>query len=116
MRASSSFNSSSDVSGSSGLEDVVFVQSLDEIAHIGAHHFPACPVVAAHFVCDSCLVASLLHEFEDLGPDNVQGKHLAVMDVEENPSVHCLCSPNCVGYSEHGTWVSGGINIIHQVA
>jgi len=79
----------------------MLVQSLNEIEYICAHHFPACPIVAANFVCDSCLVASLLHEFEDFGPDNVQAKHLAVMDVEENSSVHCLCSPNCVGYLEH---------------
>lgn len=79
----------------------MFVQSLDEIEHIGAHHFSICPINPADFVCDSWLVVTLLHEFEDLGPDDIQAKQLAVMDVEENSSIHCLCSPNCVGYSEH---------------
>jgi hypothetical protein len=53
-----------------------------------------------------------LHEFEDFGPDNIQAKHLAVMDVEENSSVHCLCAPDCVGYFEHGTLFSSEIDVI----
>ena len=90
----------------------MLVQRLNEIEHIGAHHFPAGPVVTADFVCDSCLVISPLHQFEDLGPDNIQAKHLAVMDIEENSSIHCLGSPDCVGYSEHCTYVSRGIDAI----
>ena len=39
-------------------------------------------------------------------------KHLAVMDVEQNSSVHRLCSPDCVGNSEHCNCVSGGIDVL----
>jgi hypothetical protein len=95
------FKSSDGISGSEGLKDMVLVQRLDEIGHIGAHHFPARPIASADLVGDARLVIPLLHEFEDLGPDNIQAKHLAVMDVEENSSVHCLSLPNCVGYAEH---------------
>ena len=34
------------------------------------------------------------------------------MDVEENPSIHCLCAPDCVGYFEHGTLFSSEIDVI----
>src|SRR6267378_5005207 len=112
MRAPLSFKSSNSVSGSHGLEDVMLVERRDEIAHIGAHHFPAGPIGTADFVCDSCLVISPLHQFEDLGPDNIQAKHLAVMNVEENSPIHGLGSPGCVGYSEHYTSVSRGIDAI----
>src|SRR5882724_4599941 len=101
MRASLSCKSSDDVSGSPWLKDVVLLQGIDELEHIGAHHFPVCPIGTADFVRDSCVVISPLHQFEDLGSDDVQAKHLAVMDVEKNSSIHCLGSPDCVGYSEH---------------
>jgi len=112
MRASLSCKSSNDVSGSDGLKDVMLMQRLDEFEHIGAHHFPAGPVGTADFVCDSCLVISPLHQFEDLGSDNIEAKHLAVMNVEENSPIHGLGSPDCVGYSEHYTSVSRGIDAI----
>jgi len=112
MRASLSLKSSNDVSGSDGLKDVMLVQRLNEIEHIGAHHFPAGPVVTADFVCDSCLVISPLHQFEDLGPDNIQAKHLAVMDIEKNSSVRGLGSSDCVGYPEHGCGIPDGIGLI----
>jgi hypothetical protein len=35
-----------------------------------------------------------------------------VMDVEENASVDRLCSPDCVGNSEHCNCVSGGVDVI----
>ncbi len=78
------------------------MQTLDEIENVRAHRISGHLVIAADFVGDVRLVVSLLHEFEDFGPDDIQAKHLAVMNVEENSSVHCLRSPNCVGYSEHG--------------
>jgi hypothetical protein len=53
-----------------------------------------------------------LHQFEDLGSDNIEAKHLAVMNVEKNSSIRCLGSPDCVGYSEHCTCVSRGIDAI----
>src|SRR5216684_200823 len=112
MSASSSVNSSSNISGSNGLKDVVFVQSLDEIEHVGAHHFPACPIASADLVGDLWLVVSPLHQLEDFGPYDIQAKHLAVMDVEENSSVHRLCSPNCVGYLEHCCGTPAGIGLI----
>src|SRR5882724_12015694 len=112
MRASLSFKSSNDVSGSGGLKDVTLVQRLNEIAYIGAHHFPVCPIDTADFVCDSCLVISTLHQFEDLGSDNIQAKHLTVMDVEKNSSIHCLCLPECVGNPEHGGGIPEGIGLI----
>jgi len=37
---------------------------------------------------------------------------LAVVDVEEDPSVHRLCAPDCVGYFEHGTLFSSEIGVI----
>jgi len=83
-------------------DDKKIQASASTIAHVGAHHFPACPVVATDFVGDSCFVVSPLHQFENLGSYNIQAKHLAVMDVEENASVDCLGSSDCVGYSEHG--------------
>src|SRR5882762_3282954 len=112
MRASHSFKSSKDVSGSKGLKDVMLVERLNEIEHIGAHHFPVCPIVTADFGCDSCLVISPLHQFEDLGSDNIERKHLAVMNVEENSSIHCLGGPDRVGYSEHCTCVSHAVDRI----
>ena len=112
MRASLSFKSSNDVSGSDGLKDVMLVERIDEFEHIGTHHFPVCAIGTADLVCDSCLVISPLHQFEDLGSDNIERKHLAVMNVEENSSIHCLGSPDRVGYSEHCTYVSRGIDAI----
>src|SRR5882762_9318749 len=112
MRASLSFKSSNDVSGSDGLKDVMLVERIDEFEHIGTHHFPVCAIGTADLVCDSCLVISPLHQFEDLGSDNIETKHLAVMNVEENSSVHCLGSPDCVGYSEHCTCVSHAVDRI----
>jgi len=109
MDASLSFESSNEVHRPNGLKYVVLAKVFNEIVHVGAHHVPACSIVAADFVCDSRFVVSPLHQFEDLGSDNIQAKHLTVMDVEENSSIHCLCSPNCVGYSEHDPWVSGGL-------
>ena len=109
MRASLSFKSSNDVSGSDGLKDVMLVERIDEFEHIGTHHFPVCAIGTADLVCDSCLVISPLHQFEDLGSDNIETKHLAVMNVEENSSVHCLGSPDCVGYPEHGCGIPDGI-------
>src|SRR6267378_3725779 len=112
MRASLSLKLSNNVSGSGGLKDVVLVQRLNEIEHIGTYHFPAGPIGTADFLGDSCLVISTLHQFEDLGSDNIQAKHLAVMNVEENSPIHGLGSPDCVGYSEHYTSVSRGIDAI----
>src|SRR6267142_2134166 len=111
MRASLSFKSSNDVGGSDGLKDVMLVERIDEFEHIGTHHFPVCAIGTADLVCDSCLVISPLHQFEDLGSDNIEAKHLAVMNVEENSSIHCLGSPDCVGYPEHGTCVSGSMRL-----
>src|SRR5216684_3439872 len=112
MRGSLSFKSLNGVSGANGLENVMFVQSLDEIEHIGTYHFPAGPIGTADFLGDSCLVISPLHQFEDLGSDNIEAKHLAVMNVEENSSIHCLGSPDCAGYSEHCTCASRRIDAI----
>src|SRR6267142_4785961 len=112
MRASLSLKLSNNVSGSGGLKNVMLVQRLDEFEHIGTYHFPAGPIGTADFLGDSCLVTSTLHQFEDLGSDNIQAKHLAVMDVEENSSIHCLGSPNCVGYPEHGSGIPNGIGLI----
>src|SRR5689334_10272701 len=101
MGASFSFKSSNGVCGASGLNYVVLMKVLDEIAHIGAHHFPVCPVGMADFVGNSCFVVSPLHQLEDLGSDNVEAKHLPVEHVKEDPSVHRFGSPDCVGYPEH---------------
>jgi hypothetical protein len=80
------------------------VKMFNKVVHVGAHHFSAYSVVAADLVGDSWLVVSPLHQFEDLGSDNIQAEHLAVVDIEENAPVDCLGSPDCVGYSEHGPW------------
>jgi len=90
----------------------MLVQRLDEFEHIGTYHFPAGPIRTADFLGDSCLVISTLHQFEDLGSDNIQAKHLTVMDVEENSSIHCLGSPNCVGYPEHCSGIPNGSGLI----
>ena len=90
----------------------MLMQRLDEFEHIGTYHFPAGPIGTADFLGDSCLVISTLHQFEDFGPDDIQAKHLAVMDVEENSSVRGLGSSDCVGYPEHGCGIPDGIGLI----
>src|SRR5712692_9871025 len=102
MRGSLSFKSLNGVRGANGLENVMLVQSLDEIEYIRTYHFPAGPIVAADFLSDTRLVVSPLHQLEDFGPNDIQAEHLTVMDVEEDSPVRCLGSPDCVGYSEHG--------------
>ncbi len=112
MRGSLSFKSLNGVSGANGLENVMLVQSLDEIEYIRTYHFPAGPIVAADFLSDTRLVVSPLHQLEDFGPNDIQAKDLTVMDVEENSSVRCLCSSNRVGYPEHCCGIPAGIGLI----
>jgi hypothetical protein len=92
------------------------VQSRDEIVHIGARHFPAHSVVTADLIRDARFVVAALHEFENPGSDEIQAEHLAVMDIQQNPSVHCLCLPDGVGYSEHGIWRPDEFGLISPCA
>ena len=112
MRGPLSFKLLNGVSGANGLENVMLVQSLDEIEYIRTYHFPAGPIVAADFLSDTRLVVSPLHQLEDFGPNDIQAKDLTVMDVEENSSVRCLCSSNRVGYPEHCCGIPAGIGLI----
>src|SRR5712692_9879922 len=112
MRGSLSFKSLNGVRGANGLENVMLVQSLDEIEYIRTYHFPAGPIVAADFLSDTRLVVSPLHQLEDFGPYDIQAEHLTVMDVEEDSPVQCLGSPDCVGYLEHCCGTPAGIGLI----
>ncbi len=78
------------------------MQRFDELGNVGAHHFAVRAIVAADLFSDAGFVKPALHQFKNFGPDNVQAEHLPVMDVEQNSTVLCLCSPDGVGYSEHG--------------
>ena len=85
------------------------MQALDKLSNVRTHRIPGCLVVAADFLGDAWLVVPLLHQLEDFGSDDIQTKHLAVMDVEKNSPVHRLRSPDCVRYSEHGGRIPLGI-------
>src|SRR5271157_6338980 len=93
---------SCDVGGSHG-QEVVLLQSLNEIENVRAHRISGHLVIAADFIRDACFVVSLLHEFEDFGPDDIQAKHPPVMHVEQNSPVLGFGAPDCVGYSVHGS-------------
>lgn len=87
------------------------MQGLDKLAHIGAHHFPVCPVGMADFVCDSCLVEPLLHQVKDFGADHIQAEHLAVVHVQQDSAICSLGPSDCVGDSEHWFAVSEELNL-----
>jgi hypothetical protein len=84
-----------------GLQDMVLLESFDELDYIGAHDIPARSIVATDFVGDERLVVTPLHQFQDLGSDDIQAEHLAVVNVQQNSAIYCLAPPDCVGDSEH---------------
>jgi len=66
------------------LQDVVPVESIEELAHVAACDFPGYAVAIADLLGDARFVISAREEFKDLGTYQVQAKHLAVVNVEQN--------------------------------
>ena len=108
MRASSLATSSRDVGRANGLKDVVLLEHLDELEDVPANHFLADLELAADFVCDARLVVALREQIKDLGSDEVQAEHLAMMNVQKDAAVHGLGSPDCLGDLEHCCEAAGG--------
>ena len=48
------------------------------------------------------------HLIKNLGNDDVQAEHLAVVDVQQDATVYCLGSPDGIGDSEH-CWSAAAI-------
>ena len=89
------------------------MQSLDELDHVCTHYFFARSIVVTDFVCDAGFVIAPLHQFEDLGPDDIQGKHLTVMDIQQNSAIYRFGASDRVRYFQHTAksqmdWASGG--------
>jgi hypothetical protein len=86
---------------SAGLKKVVFLERLDEFVDVGPRGFDAHAECAANFLRDVGLVPSLFEKFQDSGPDSIQAEHLAMKDVEHDPSIFRLRVANCVRDSWH---------------
>ncbi len=63
------------------------VEGIEELAHVAACDIPGYAVGIADLLRDARFVISALEEFENLGTDQVQAKHLAVVNVEKNRAV-----------------------------
>jgi hypothetical protein len=84
------------------LKNVVTVESIEELAHVAASDIPGYAVGSADLLGDARFVISTPEEFEDLGTHQVQAKHLAVVDVQENRAVLRLGAAYVIRDSEHG--------------
>ena len=84
-----------------GLENVVPVESVEELAHIAACDIAVHAVSPADLLGDADFVISALQEFKDLGTYQVQAKHLAVVNVEQNRAVLGLSAANFAADFEH---------------
>jgi hypothetical protein len=80
----------------------VTVESIKELAHVAAGDIPGYAVGSADFLGDARFVISTREEFEDLGTHQVQAKHLAVVDVQENRAVLRLRAAYVIRDPEHG--------------
>ena len=78
------------------------VESIEELAHVAAGDILGYTIVFADLLGDARLVVPALEEFENLGADQVQAKHLAVVNVEENRAVLRLRAAYVIRDSEHG--------------
>jgi hypothetical protein len=84
-----------------GRKNVVFLERLDEFVDVCAHGLQIHAAATANFIRDVGLIPSLFEEFQDSGSDWIQAEHLAMKDVEHNPSVSALCVPDGVRDSWH---------------
>src|SRR6185437_10326105 len=92
---------SDDSSSVTHLQNVMLVQNLDKIANVGANRLDVGRKHTADLLGDLCLVESPLEQLDNLRADHIQTKHLAMVDVEQNSPIFCLCSPDGVRNSKH---------------
>ena len=78
------------------------VESVEELAHIAACDILGYAVALTDLLGDACFVIFALQEFKNLGTYQVQAKHLAVVNVEQNRAVLGLRAVYVVRDSEHG--------------
>ena len=84
------------------------VESIEELAHVAACDIAGYAIALADLLGDARFVISAREEFEDLRADQIQAKHLPVVDVEENRAVLRLGAAYVVRDSEHGLLVGLG--------
>ena len=78
------------------------VESVEELAHIAACDILGYAVALTDLLGDACFVIFALQELKNLGTYQVQAKHLAVVNVEQNRAVLGLRAAYVVRDSEHG--------------
>lgn len=78
------------------------VKSVEELTHIAACDILGYAVALTDLLGDACFVIFALQEFKNLGTYQVQAKHLAVVNVEQNRAVLSLRAAYVVRDSEHG--------------
>jgi hypothetical protein len=80
---------------------VVPLESIEELVHVAAGDILGYAVAIADLLGDPRFVISALQEFKDLGAHQVQAKHLAMVNVEQNRAVLGLRAANCIADFEH---------------
>jgi hypothetical protein len=87
----------------------VFLQGSDEIENVGLDRFEIHRVSLAHFGGDLRGVESFFEQVENSGADDIQAKHSAEANIEQNSAVLGFRSPHCIGYLEHCLNASEGM-------
>jgi len=80
----------------------VLFEALQEFTNVAFNNLGANAEFAAYFLDHSRFRATTLQHFEDFGAQEIEGEHLAVMDVENDCPVAVVSAPHSVGYLQHG--------------
>jgi len=88
------------------LEKPVLFEALQEFTNVAFHNVTANTEFAADFLDPLGFRATVLQPFKDFGAHEIEGEHLAVMDVENDRPVAVVSAPHSFGYLQQGVPLS----------
>jgi len=81
----------------------MFVEGSYEFVNVSANDFDVHCVCSTDFFRNACLVRSLLYQFQNVRADDIDGKHLAVTNIQKDSAIVGFYTSNCVGCTQHGS-------------
>jgi len=85
-----------------GLKKLVFFEALEKFANVTLHNVGTNAEFAADFLDDLGFRPAAFQHSKDFGAHNVQGEHLAMMDVEDDSAISLVSASNSFSNLQQG--------------